>query len=483
MGFFSELEARSRQINSLLCVGLDPHLPDLSRADASAARDFCLRLIEATADMALAYKPNAGFFEVFGADGMEVLQDVIQAIPEDVPVILDAKRGDIASTAQAYAQAAFQTLGADAITLSPYLGYDSLQPFLQDSNRGVFLLCKTSNPGSVDLQDLQVTGVSEQLKGRGNLALFEAVALLAQGWNQADNLGLVVGATHPQALQRVRELAPDLWILAPGVGAQGGELRAALQAGLRQDGLGLLLPVSRAISRAADPRQAARQLVDSMNQERHELRRAAPVSAETSIKLPRRLRPLADGLLKAGCVKFGQFKLKSGLISPIYLDLRQLVGYPEILAQVAQAYLPLLSGLQFDRLAALPYAALPIGAAVSLQGGWPMIYPRKEIKEYGTKAEIEGVYQPGETVVVIDDLATTGGSKFEALQKLGSAGLVAKDIVVLIDRQSGAAQALAQQGCQLHAVFTLSDLLDYWQQTGKVDVGQIQAARSFLAGA
>ncbi len=479
MGFFSLLDARARQINSLLCVGLDPHLPDLPRQDASAARDFCLRLIEATADIAVAFKPNAGFFEVFGAAGIEALADVIRAVPEDIPVILDAKRGDIASTAQAYAQAVFQTLGADAVTLSPYLGYDSLQPFLQNADQGVFLLCKTSNPGSGDLQDLLVT----TLNGQGKHTVFEEVALLAQSWNQNDNLGLVVGATHPQALQQVRALAPDLWILAPGVGAQGGEIRAALQAGLRKDGMGLLVPVSRAISRASDPRQAARELVDIMNQERQAVRAANAGSAAPSKKLPSQLHSLADGLLKAGCVKFGEFKLKSGLISPIYLDLRQLVGYPEILAQVAQAYLPLLAELQFDRLAALPYAALPIGTAVSLLGGWPMIYPRKEIKEYGTRAEIEGVYQPGERVVVIDDLATTGGSKFEALDKLGAVGLVAKDIVVLIDRQSGAAQALEQQGCTLHAVFTLSQLLAYWDDSRQVNAEMILAARQFLANA
>ena len=171
-------------------------------------------------------------------------------------MILDAKRGDIASTAEAYAQSAFAGLGADAITLSPYLGRDSLTPFLADPQRGVFLLCKTSNPGAADLQDLALAGVSQ--------TLWEHVADLAHGWNENDNLGLVVGATHPDALRRVRQIAPELWILAPGVGAQGGELDAALRAGMRADGLGLLVPVSRAISRAANPRQAAVELVEKM---------------------------------------------------------------------------------------------------------------------------------------------------------------------------------------------------------------------------
>jgi uridine monophosphate synthetase len=189
---------------------------------------------------------------------------------------------------------------------------------------------------------------------------------------------------------------------------------------------------------------------------------------------------LADSLLQAGCVRFGEFTLKSGLSSPIYLDLRQLVSYPKLLAQVAAAYAAILEKLQFDRLAALPYAALPIGTAVSLLGNWPLIYPRKEAKEYGTRAEIEGFFQPGEQVVVIDDLTTTGGSKFEAIEKLTAAGLKVKDVVVLIDRQSGASQALAQAGLALHAVFTLGELLDGWEANGRLPGEQIAAVRDFL---
>ncbi|MEW6285164.1 MAG: orotate phosphoribosyltransferase [Chloroflexota bacterium] len=192
------------------------------------------------------------------------------------------------------------------------------------------------------------------------------------------------------------------------------------------------------------------------------------------------LSSLADGLLEAGCIKFGEFTLKSGLKSPIYIDLRQIITYPKLLAQIAQAYLPLLSALHFSRIAGLPYAAIPIATAISLAGNYPMIYPRKEAKTYGTKAEIEGEYHAGETVVVIDDLATTGGSKFEAIEKLTGAGLVVKDVVVLIDRQSGAKESLAQAGYSLHAVLTITQMLDYWEKAGKVESGKIDETRKFL---
>ncbi len=189
---------------------------------------------------------------------------------------------------------------------------------------------------------------------------------------------------------------------------------------------------------------------------------------------------LGDELLEAGCIKFGEFTLKSGLKSPIYIDLRQVISAPKLLKKIGAAYLPILKNIEFKRLAGLPYAAIPIATAISLQGGYPMIYPRKEAKQYGTRAEIEGEYHRGETVVVIDDLATTGGSKFEAIEKLTGAGLKVKDVVVLIDRQSGAKEALELAGFNLHAVMTITALLDHWEKTGKVAQEKINKTRRFL---
>lgn len=257
--FASILQKRVSESSSLLCVGLDPHVADLNTADAASALEFCEGIVRKTVQYAAAFKPNAAFFEVFGAEGWSALRRAIDTIREEaqrlgsyVPVILDAKRGDIASTAEAYARAAFETLGADGITLSPYMGRDSIEPFLNSSGRGAFILCKTSNPGSQDLQDLEIKTTDER-----TLPMFLHVAELARGWNRHDNVGLVVGATYPEVLARVRGAAPDQWILVPGIGAQGGDLESALRAGLRADGSGLLINISRAIARAADPERAA----------------------------------------------------------------------------------------------------------------------------------------------------------------------------------------------------------------------------------
>ena len=262
--FFTFLERRVDDSSSLLCVGLDPHVNDLPAPTAEAALDFCLNLVKQTASYAAAFKPNAAFFEQFGAEGWGALKQVVAAIAVEsarrgsmIPVILDAKRGDISSTAEAYAASAFETLGVHCITLSPYLGKDSIDPFIANHEKGIFLLCKTSNPGAGDLQDLKIAG------GR-SMYLYEHVAMLAQQWNTKNNIGLVVGATQLEALGRVRLAAPDLWFLAPGVGAQGGDLEAALQAGLRKDGKGMLIPVSRGISRAESPAKAAAELRDQI---------------------------------------------------------------------------------------------------------------------------------------------------------------------------------------------------------------------------
>ncbi len=239
MTFREKLHAAVRQNHSLLCVGLDPDPARLPVADVLA---FHRAIIDATADLVCAYKPNSAFFEALGADGWRLLKQTIEAIPSHIPVILDAKRGDVGNTARAYAQAAFGFFNADAVTVSPYLGHDAVAPFLEWPERAALVLCRTSNPGAPDLQDLLVDGEP----------LYLRVADLARQWSAPHhNGGLVVGATYPGELAAVRARCPDLPILLPGVGAQGGDLEASVRAGLDARGAGLLVSASRSVLYAA----------------------------------------------------------------------------------------------------------------------------------------------------------------------------------------------------------------------------------------
>ncbi|RRD56271.1 orotidine-5'-phosphate decarboxylase [Comamonadaceae bacterium OH2545_COT-014] len=229
MTFTEMLRAAGRAHDSLLCVGLDPEpgrFPEGVARTAAGFYDFCAAIVDATADVALAFKPQVAYFAAHGAEAqLEKLIAHMRAAAPGVPVILDAKRGDIGSTAEQYAKEAFERYGADAVTLSPFMGFDSIEPYLKYEGKGAFLLCRTSNPGGDDLQAQRLADVPGQPR------LFEHVAALAQGpWNLNGQLGLVVGATRPQEIERVRALAPTLPLLIPGVGAQGGDAVATVRA-------------------------------------------------------------------------------------------------------------------------------------------------------------------------------------------------------------------------------------------------------------
>ena len=247
MNFLDKLLAASRTQNSLLCVGLDPEpgrLPAQLR-DMPAARAityFCRAVVEATAPYVCAFKPNLAFFEVLGPEGMSVFEEVLQAIPRHIPVIVDAKRGDLGNTARNYAAAVFDVYGCDAVTVNPYLGYDSVAPFLAYREKGVIFVCRTSNPSARDFQDLLVCGEDGQVR-----PLYEVVARRVQSWNTAGNCGLVVGATYPQELRTIRAMCPDMPILIPGVGAQGGDLEASVVAGVDACGEKAIMAVSRVV--------------------------------------------------------------------------------------------------------------------------------------------------------------------------------------------------------------------------------------------
>jgi len=261
MDFKTSLQAAWARNDSLLCVGLDPDpakFPAALKGRSDAILEFCKSIADATADLACAFKPQIAYFAAHRAEAeLEKLMAHMRAVAPGVPIILDAKRGDIGSTAEQYAKEAFERYGADAVTLSPFMGFDSVAPYLQYEGKGAFLLCRTSNPGGDDLQNQRLASVP------GQPLLYEHVARLAQGpWNLNGQLGLVVGATYPQEIERVRQLAPTLPLLIPGVGAQGGDAAATVKAGLPGADSGpIIVNSSRAIlyaSSGADFAQAAR---------------------------------------------------------------------------------------------------------------------------------------------------------------------------------------------------------------------------------
>ncbi len=265
MNFTDKLLAAARKNKSWLCIGLDPAPQSMPTVDLLS---FNKAIIENTADLVCAYKPNLAFYEALGLDGLKALEKTLEYLPKDIPVIGDAKRGDIGHTAEAYARALFEVWGFDAATVNPYFGYDSLEPFFAYKEKGVFILCKTSNPGSGDFQDL----LCQQSKSKA-VPLWELVAIKTRGWNKEGNLGLVVGATFPEQLKRLRQLCPDLPVLIPGIGTQGGDLELAVGYGSDKNREKAIISISRGIiyaSRGKDfaiaARNSAAQWRDKMNE-------------------------------------------------------------------------------------------------------------------------------------------------------------------------------------------------------------------------
>ena len=268
MTFAEKLKKATNRNDSLLCVGLDPvvdRLPDSVRSKDNPALYFCQKIIDATADLACAYKPNFGFFGALGESGWTTLKATLDHVPAEIPTIIDAKVGDIESTAVCYAAMFFEGLGGDAVTVNPYMGSDAVRPFLQRPDKAAFVLCLTSNESSAEFETLATE--------RG--PLYELVARKAVEWGRSGNCGLVVGATKPETIGRIRSLAPELPMLIPGIGAQGGDLPSAVSLGTNAEGEGILINASRSILYAgsgadfdADARSVASDLRDEINQHR-----------------------------------------------------------------------------------------------------------------------------------------------------------------------------------------------------------------------
>ena len=264
MTFMEKLTKATRKNQSLVCVGLDPD-PNLMPQNAGVL-EFNRAIIDATAQLVCAYKLNLAFYEAMGDEGMDALQQTVKYIPDSIPVIGDGKRGDIGNTARAYARAVFDNLNFDATTVNPYLGFDSIEPFIQYADKGVFILCRTSNASAVDFQSLRCESKL------GTYPLFELVALKASQWNINGNIGLVVGATYPDELKVIRNNYPDMPLLIPGVGAQGGDLELTVRYGVDANGENAIINSSRQIIYASRDKdfaekagQAAAELREQIN--------------------------------------------------------------------------------------------------------------------------------------------------------------------------------------------------------------------------
>jgi len=465
--FFSKLEARVSQVDSLLCIGLDPHGVEILGDDyatstaeekCDAAYTFCKTIIDATLPYAACYKPNAAFFEALGVeDGNATLVRVLKEIPPDVPVLLDVKRGDIGSTAAAYAEACYDHCNADAVTLSPLMGWDSVAPFVTEkySDKGAFLLCKTSNPGSNDLLALSLASGE---------TVYERIAKLAQQWstktgNRSPSLGLVVGATDSTALRKARKAAGErVWILAPGVGAQGGDLEEACTAGFNSNGTAMLIPVTRGISKAKDPGAAAKDLVEKINKIRNKIQedKTEGISSSSSNDNNKNntIEPYQKQFLEfslaEGVLKFGSFTLKSGRTSPYFFN-AGLFASGAALFKLGTAYSSAImsspelvdgkGGVVFDVIFGPAYKGISLGAVVcsALYSDYGVnvgfAYNRKEAKDHGEGGTLVGASMSGgKRVLVVDDVITAGTAIRESHTMLQSIGAKMVGVVIALDR-------------------------------------------------
>lgn len=475
MNFFDKLNGAIARNNSLLFLGLDPNPEMLPRKTTQGNTDSIISdlweylqfLITETSNLVCAYKPTLGFYQALGVEGMELLQKTLKAIPSHIPIILDAKHSDL-NTSSVFAQAVFEDWQVDAITLSPYPGQDLVAPFLVYPGKGVFILCCTSNPGAIPLQQYPSAD-----------PLYLQVAKEAKTWGTPEQLGLEVGTISPDVLSQIRAIAPERIILARSIWSEGGNLTQLLAAGLNNNGDGLLVPIPQDILSGENPSVAIESLRQEVNQVRNQV---INEGSKCSVWLPDvcllNQHPQMDLILQLydiGCIIFGNFVQASGATFPYYIDLRTIISNPQTFDKIINSYADVLKDLSFDRIAGIPYGSLPTATGLSLRLNCPMIYPRKEVKAHGTRRVIEGNFQPGETVVVVDDILISGKSAMEGAEKLKSGGLNVNDIVVFIDHEQGVKDRLKQNGYRAHSVLGISEITATLYEAGRIDREQYEA--------
>ncbi len=476
MSFFVKLAEAIALNDSLLIVALDPNLEMMpparkvwykSEQVVESVWQWLAEIIALTENLVCAYKPNLGFYQAFGIEGLELLERVLNRIPKNIPVILDAKHGDL-NTSTVLAHTFFEQWEVDAVTLTPYSGQDHIAPFLVYPERGVFILCHTSNPGAVNLQEYPTAEHPYYLQ----------VVREAQTWGSLEQLFLEVGTTQDEVIREIRKIAPDRLILLRSIWAKSNSLTELLKAGLTSDGKGLLIPIPQDWLSKNDLVRQIEALREQINNVRDAVRVNAVEKESWSPNVcflkPNPHQELILQLYDIGCFLFGNYVQASGATFSYYIDLRPIISNPQVFQQVLNAYSVILKTLTFDRIAGIPYGSLPTATGLSLLLNRPMIYPRKEVKAHGTRRTIEGQFIPGEKVVVVDDILITGRSAMEGAEKLKAAGLTVNDIVVFIDHEEDVKTRLNQQGYNPYSVLTVSEITETLYAAGKINQHQYE---------
>ncbi len=470
MSFYEKLNEAIARNNTLLIAAVEPN-PEIMPEGFDKLWDWLQFTIEATSDRVCAYKPTLGFYQALGARGLELLNRVLEAIPSQIPVILDAKHGDINSSTL-LARTVFSHWQVDAITLNPYAGQDQVAPFLLYADKGIFVLCHTSNPAAVSLQEYPSPESPFYLK------LVEE----ARTWGTPEQVALEVGSTEADVFAKVRETAPERIILARSIWGEENNLEQIMAAGLDRSGAGLLIPLPLEYLVRKDKVEEIPSLQQEVNQIRNNIvREGSSCQVWMSDVCLLNRHPYQDLILQIydlGCLLFGEYVQASGATFPYYIDLRTIISNPQVFHLVLQAYGDILQSLSFDRIAGIPYGSLPTATGLALNLNRPMIFPRKEVKAHGTRRVIEGEFHAGEKVVVVDDILISGQSVMQGAKKLESAGLEVEDIVVFIDHGGGVKERLQENGYRGHSVLTIAEIVSTLYAAGRINEEQYNTIES-----